>query len=164
MFLPQVNFITIVIVIKMCDEHRAIVRANLSKFLSDEIACDMEEKIYDTTIEYADNPEFEYDHYAYQIIGIIASGPSAHDVVAKDIVAARARYSLTFYFVFSAMKLQRIRIRDLKPESVTGVFTCKRCKGDKFWIWTAQTRAGDEGATTFAQCTTCPPEHGRFKM
>ena len=32
---------------------------------------------------------------------------------------------------------------------------CKKCKNDKCYFWTVQTRAGDEAETKFFKCTKC---------
>ena len=32
---------------------------------------------------------------------------------------------------------------------------CKKCKNDKAFFWTIQTRAGDEAETRFFKCTKC---------
>ena len=32
---------------------------------------------------------------------------------------------------------------------------CKKCKNDKAYFWTVQTRAGDEAETRFFECTKC---------
>lgn len=33
--------------------------------------------------------------------------------------------------------------------------TCRKCKNDKAFFWTIQTRAGDEAETKFYKCTKC---------
>jgi DNA-directed RNA polymerase subunit M len=33
--------------------------------------------------------------------------------------------------------------------------TCKKCKNDKAFFWTVQTRSGDEAETKFFKCTKC---------
>mgnify|MGYP002633828768 CR=1 FL=1 len=33
--------------------------------------------------------------------------------------------------------------------------TCKKCKNDKSYFWTVQTRSGDEAETKFFKCTKC---------
>jgi DNA-directed RNA polymerase subunit M len=33
--------------------------------------------------------------------------------------------------------------------------TCKKCKNEKAYFWTVQTRAGDEAETKFFKCTKC---------
>ncbi len=33
--------------------------------------------------------------------------------------------------------------------------TCKKCKNDKAYFWTVQTRSGDEAETKFFKCTKC---------
>jgi DNA-directed RNA polymerase subunit M len=32
---------------------------------------------------------------------------------------------------------------------------CKKCKNDKAYFWTVQTRSGDEAETKFFKCTKC---------
>lgn len=54
---------------------------------------------------------------------------------------------------------------DLKPRSITGVYICKNkiwvngkqqtCGSDQFWIYSMQTRSGDEGMTVYRQCAIC---------
>lgn len=33
--------------------------------------------------------------------------------------------------------------------------TCRKCKNDKCYFWTVQTRSGDESETKFFKCTKC---------
>ena len=33
--------------------------------------------------------------------------------------------------------------------------TCKKCKNNKAYFWTVQTRSGDEAETKFFKCTKC---------
>jgi DNA-directed RNA polymerase subunit M len=33
--------------------------------------------------------------------------------------------------------------------------TCRKCKNDKAYFWTVQTRSGDEAETKFFKCTKC---------
>ena len=35
------------------------------------------------------------------------------------------------------------------------VETCKKCKNEKAYFWTVQTRSGDEAETKFFKCTKC---------
>lgn len=51
--------------------------------------------------------------------------------------------------------LEALRIDNTEPEAVKGLYTCKWCKNDEFFIWSAQTRSQDEGTTNFGQCSKC---------
>ena len=44
-----------------------------------------------------------------------------------------------------------------KEEGVLPITTaeCKKCKNDKAYFWTIQTRAGDEAETKFFKCIKC---------
>jgi len=45
----------------------------------------------------------------------------------------------------------------LKPTAVKGLHKCRvrDCGSDEFYIWSAQTKASDEGMTNFRQCAKC---------
>lgn len=44
-----------------------------------------------------------------------------------------------------------------RPKPVRGMHICKdpACKSDEFYMWSLQTKGGDEGMTHFRQCTRC---------
>lgn len=44
-----------------------------------------------------------------------------------------------------------------KPKATKGVYFCKQkgCNSDEFYMWSAQTRSGDEGSTQYRQCALC---------
>jgi DNA-directed RNA polymerase subunit M/transcription elongation factor TFIIS len=44
-----------------------------------------------------------------------------------------------------------------RPKPVKGAYICKdpKCKSDEFYMWSSQTRGGDEGMTNFRQCARC---------
>jgi len=48
-----------------------------------------------------------------------------------------------------------LEFNDAKPEAVKGLHVCKKCKCDEFYIWSSQTRSGDEGTTNYRQCKGC---------
>jgi DNA-directed RNA polymerase subunit M/transcription elongation factor TFIIS len=136
------------------EEQRSKVRMALSRY-----GCrDMEQHIYETSQQF-DHP---YAKHAYEIIGVISTSYPI-EKTQTDMSFGKTNFALSFFNVYMEAKLNKIRITNLKPESTEGLFVCKRCKGNKFWVWSAQTRSADEGMTTFAQCTVCPPELGRFK-
>lgn len=138
----------------MTDIQRKCVSSTLEKY-----GCgDVENMIFDASMEFG----YDYAKHAYEIIGALSQNCDVRKC-KSDIEYAKSNFALSFFDVYRRAKLDKIRITNLKPESTVGLFTCKRCKGNKFWVWSAQTRSADEGMTTFAQCTVCPPELGRFK-
>lgn len=53
-----------------------------------------------------------------------------------------------------------LEFNDAKPEAVKGLHICKGSPGkpcgcDEFYIWSSQTRSGDEGTTNYRQCKAC---------
>lgn len=44
-----------------------------------------------------------------------------------------------------------------KPTAVKGVYKCnnKGCKSDDFYMWSVQTKSGDEGMTQYRRCAIC---------
>jgi DNA-directed RNA polymerase subunit M/transcription elongation factor TFIIS len=42
-----------------------------------------------------------------------------------------------------------------KPVAIKGLDFCRKCKGDEFTYWQAQTRSNDEQTTTFKRCIKC---------
>jgi len=52
---------------------------------------------------------------------------------------------------------QKISVVNEKEARIHPVIleTCKKCKNDKAYFWTIQTRAGDEAETKFYKCTKC---------
>jgi len=51
-----------------------------------------------------------------------------------------------------------IKEKDVQTSPVTAE-TCKKCKNQKAYFWTVQTRSGDESETKFFKCTNPKCEH-----
>jgi hypothetical protein len=140
---------------------RDIVTNHISQFVPQPDATEFEGLVFETCQEYG----IDYVNYSYEIIGVLRTIKLPDCAALKrDISLVRENFALSFFDLFRQSKLDRIRIDNLKPDYIEGIYTCKKCKGDKFWTWTAQTRSGDEGATVYAQCFSCPPEIGRFRL
>jgi transcription factor S len=54
-------------------------------------------------------------------------------------------------------KKEGVEIYSKKDEKVLPIVTekCKKCKHNKAYFWTVQTRAGDEAETKFFKCVKC---------
>ena len=52
-----------------------------------------------------------------------------------------------------------------KEEQIFPVITekCKKCKNEKAYFWTVQTRAADEAETKFFKCTECGHTHKSYR-
>ena len=80
----------------------------------------------------------------------------------KNLGCPRCNYS-------SKLKAQKIKISEKfserketavitgKEQSTLPIVTdkCKKCKNEKAYFWTVQTRASDEAETKFFKCTKC---------
>lgn len=101
----------------------------------------------------------EYSSLAYEKIGEFLERPKnvTEDEILQDIKKCVQGYDSV---AFKQEKFDYNRFMDRsvqKPTPVKGAYFCKEkeCKSDLFYIWSLQTRGGDEGMTHYRQCATC---------
>ncbi len=62
--------------------------------------------------------------------------------------------------IYDAERKEYYKMMDRSVQKLTslkGVYKCtwKGCKSDEFFVWSAQTRSGDEAMTQYRQCAIC---------
>lgn len=102
--------------------------------------------------------KISYEKYAYEKVGEImeTDDKDARKKIATDIVNDRSEiYNSSIYKPFDEQKsIDNERI--INPPTIQkSLYKCKHCHSDKTWSYQHQTRSGDEGMTTFINCSEC---------
>jgi DNA-directed RNA polymerase subunit M/transcription elongation factor TFIIS len=103
------------------------------------------------------NISTSYNNFLYELTGYLQTD---FDKTYNDLIDAENGEPLVDWHasVFDTYKLLRetaIEKIQFKPRTISGLDWCKKCGGDKFFYWQAQTRGNDEQTTTFKRCATC---------
>lgn len=109
----------------------------------------IDQKLNDQIYQKSEN-EDQYLNLIYEIINVLPK--------IKIEVDTTKTYYENFEQLYIPQKNyyhETLRIANTKPEAVKGLHICKFCKCDEFYIWSAQTRSGDEGTTNYKQCKGC---------
>lgn len=96
-----------------------------------------------------------FEKFSFELIGYLTHNFDAtiHDLVNNEPIDNWVGS------VFENLKINReyaIEKYQFKPVAIKGLDFCKKCKGDEFFYWQAQTRGNDEQTTTFRKCAKCP--------
>lgn len=143
----------------MSQEFRTIIINALKTKFPEQIAKNYENEIYKMCERYdSRNIESNYKKFAYEKAGEILSedDKEARKKIASDILSDKiAIYDSTIYRQFEDKKnIENERV--INPPTVQkSLYKCKHCKSDKTWSYQLQTRSGDEGMTTFINCSEC---------
>ena len=102
-----------------------------------------------------------YVRLAYEKTGHLVENCEDQDVVKKiikDIKGGIKGWDCCVYEVQKANYEKELVQGNQKPKAVKGMYVCKPpmgCGSDEFYVWSLQTRSGDEGATIFRSCSKC---------
>ena len=141
---------------------RSVIIDALKTKFSENVAKNYENEIYKMcerkSAEQTDDIESAYIKYAYEKIGelLAEADKEMRKKIASDILTDKIEvYDSVIYQLFEEKKMIE-NDRVINPPSVQkSLYKCKHCKSDKTWSYQLQTRSGDEGMTTFINCSEC---------
>jgi DNA-directed RNA polymerase subunit M/transcription elongation factor TFIIS len=96
--------------------------------------------------------------YAYQWIGELKESQNIKDtkneILNKNL---SSRWETSTYTDFKEKHRKQTLLVIEKPKLVKGVYKCRdrKCGSDMCYVFSVQTRGGDEGMTTFITCSIC---------
>lgn len=135
-------------------QQRSIIIKGLQDYvqLDHPAAVKYENEIHDIHMQ-LDSTKVAYNRFAYDAIGLMKLNPSQKTLdelhekgdIFESELFNEARQARTLF-------LCRL---NFKPVASKGVYFCKNCGSDEFYLWTQQTRSMDEGSTQFRQCKKC---------
>ena len=123
-------------------------------------AVQVENSIFEMAKQQSDKNNEElihaYTQIAYDKIGQIFFAKDDFQIqsIIKDIETNVAGWDASVYKVQQNNYNLLLDNSIQKPKAIKGLHKCK-CGNDEFYIWSAQTRSGDEGMTHFRQCAKC---------
>lgn len=129
------------------------IKKNIEKY--ERIHTDFIDPIIEAKIYERCETKEEYIELLYESIKI-------NPEVLENIDLTKTHYE-NFESVYTDEKnryFDTLEFNDSKPEAVKGLHICKGSPGkpcgcDEFYIWSSQTRSGDEGTTNYRQCKAC---------
>jgi DNA-directed RNA polymerase subunit M/transcription elongation factor TFIIS len=133
----------------------------LSTKLGEESAKKYETAIYNMVVKISQRDgdvENTYRKIAFDKIGqiMVSNGPIRNKIL-NDLKNAVEDWD-SYIYLNQRLEYNREIDRSVqKLQSVKGVYVCnyKGCKSDEFYIWSVQTKGGDEGMTNYRQCAIC---------
>jgi DNA-directed RNA polymerase subunit M/transcription elongation factor TFIIS len=147
---------------------RKNIEKQLEKVVNDKIAKDIENSIYDYSIEYANTQDTPYliqqiyDDKAQQILCQLFNQESDYLIKAlKDKKIDGTKIAFMKPEELDPEKYESIikkrEMEEYKKNNASGssAFTCVKCKKARCQVSQKQTRAGDEPPTTFVTCLEC---------
>jgi len=153
----------------MDHKRRSVVRA-LMKVVGPKSAENYEKAIYDMCSRVAEKDEVEcdavYASLSYEKVGQFVASRSREEreAVFADIRGDVCGWKSAIYKPQYENKMRLLKRSREKPKAVKGDRKCKAkgCDSDEFYVWSQQTRSGDEGMTHYFQCAKCG-KRGREK-
>lgn len=100
------------------------------------------------------NVRNDYCKEAYEKIGEILNAKDENErtMIIED---AESSWDSYVYKDHREKYIAAINKTQKRPKPVKGLYTCRSCGSDEFYIWSAQTRSSDEGMTHYRQCYKC---------
>lgn len=140
---------------------RKITLNVLSTKLGEDSAKKYETAIYNMVVKISQRDgdvENTYRKIAFDKIGqiMVSNGPIRNKIL-NDLKNAVEDWD-SYIYLNQRLEYNREIDRSVqKLQSVKGVYVCnyKGCKSDEFYIWSVQTKGGDEGMTNYRQCAIC---------
>ena len=142
----------------MSKTERATFRSELEKLepkLKKFNAGRFEKSLFELSLE----SKVDYAQLAYDMIGLLHTDST---IAKKDLDEKRIGFDSSFFEDAKAQHLKQLSRINEKPKAVKGVYKCSAklkdgsvCGSDSFFMWSQQTRSGDEGMTHFRQCEKC---------
>lgn len=135
--------------------------SSLESFFSPKESAKIEKILFDAAnMHHGDeNIEEFYLRFSYEKIGQLASNTSTENVqrILKDSEEGIEGWKSAFYQHYKTQYLYKLDTTMKKPASIKGIYKCKEkdCNSDEFYVWSQQTRSGDEGMTQFRKCAIC---------
>jgi|WetSurMetagenome_2_1015567.scaffolds.fasta_scaffold209283_2 DNA-directed RNA polymerase subunit M/transcription elongation factor TFIIS len=134
---------------------RSKVVAQLTYVVDRPIAVKYEKAIYDMSMR----SDRDYTSLAYEKVGQLQNANTKTDrlSILKDINNNVDGFDSCVYGECYTNYAERLNKTQEKPKAVKGMYKCKEkgCGSDEFYVWSQQTRGGDEGMTIFRQCQKC---------
>ena len=101
-----------------------------------------------------------YKRVAYEKVGQIMACKDEErvDEIVEDIKCGAISWSSCVYTAQKEAYERAINKSIQKPTAIKGTYVCqppKGCGSDEFYIWKLQVRGGDEGTTTYRECSVC---------
>lgn len=119
---------------------------------------------YDPEVHEEDDFVELYTSVAYERVAQLINAPTETDrlVIVVDMQAddgslGAVRWDSCVYDEHRERYEASLNRSQQRPKPVKGVHLCKdpKCRSDVFYIWSLQTRGGDEGMTHYRQCAKC---------
>lgn len=142
------------------EKNRSVIIKKLREKYDATAAKKYEAQIFETTKNISGKNT--YAKIAYQKVGeFLACNEKLTGKILDDLSVGKLGYESSLYDENRrAVKLKTKKLLS-KPKPVKGIHVCKNringkvCGCDEFYMWTAQTRSGDESSTHFRQCGAC---------
>lgn len=97
--------------------------------------------------------EAMYTQVAYEKVAELMAGKEA--IFRLDLKKGKFQWNSTRYDALREKDKQEKDLLSRGIEVQEGEYQCKRCKSKRCIYYQMQTRSGDEGFTSFFQCTEC---------
>jgi len=127
-------------------------RQNIIKCLSKLVGPDDAKRIEEESFTISQD-KHEHITKIYEIIGYLFDTNVDVEYVMDNI--HHAGYTHPYYSKYD------VKYTQASATKTKSAFKCRKCKSDETYFTQAQTRGGDEGMTTFVECSVC---HYRWKM
>jgi len=143
------------------ESSRKAIVVCLSGYFGDATAKKYENLIFAMVLSDASPSNEMYAKLAYEKTGQLVENCEDANIVKKilkDIKGGIKGWDCCVYEVQKANYEKELVQANQKPKAVKGMYVCKPpagCGSDEFYIWSLQTRSGDEGATIFRSCSKC---------
>lgn len=144
------------------------IKKKITKILNEEIAKNIEQSIYNFSVEYAETNDTPYliqsiyDSKSDEILCQLNNKESLHlinGLKEKTIDGKKVAFmkpeELNPEKYENIIKKREIEEYKKNNSASSSVFKCSKCKNSKCQVSQKQTRAGDEPPTTFVTCLEC---------
>jgi DNA-directed RNA polymerase subunit M/transcription elongation factor TFIIS len=154
---------------KMAAQKRKTVTKALEELFPTDKAKKYEKAIYDMVLNGPNPSDATYIRVAYEKLGHfkkVLEEKGDVKTVLKDIDDGVTSYESSVYSTQKVAYEKALSQALQKPKATKGVYVCKNmtvtsdgkqkpCGSDSFYVWSLQTRSGDEGTTVYRQCEKC---------